>query len=57
MFFKVAIRNVPGHVPKTLFTLATIDSLNNNKTKNAPHNETVILNYFGGDLISHCLSN
>ena len=45
------------YVPKILFTQATIDCLINNKTKNALHNEAVILNYIGGDPISHGLSN
>ena len=33
------------YVPKMLVTRATIDCLTNNKTKNAHHSETVILNY------------
>ena len=33
------------YIPKILFTQATIDRLATNKTKNALHNETVILNY------------
>ena len=33
------------YIPKILFTQATIDGLANNKTMNALHNETVILNY------------
>ena len=33
------------YVPKMLFIQATIDCLSTNKTKNALHNETVILNY------------
>ena len=45
------------YVPKILFTHATIDCLTTNKTKNALHKETVILNYIGGDPISHGLSN
>ena len=45
------------YVPKILFTQATIDCLIYNKTKNALHNETVILNYIGGDPISQGLSN
>ena len=45
------------HVPKMLFTQATIDYLATNEIKNALHNETVILNYVGGDPISHGLSN
>ena len=40
-----------------LFTQATIDCLTTNETKNALHNETVILNYIGGDPIGHGLSN
>ena len=43
--------------PKILFTQATIDCLFNNKTKKAPQDEMVILNYIGGDSISHSLSN
>ena len=45
------------YVPKIQFTQATIDCLINNKTMNALHNEAVILNYIGGDPISHGLSN
>ena len=45
------------YVPKIQFTQATIDYLINNKTKNALHKETVILNYTYGGLISHSLSN
>ena len=45
------------YVPKILFTQATIDCLTTNKTKNALHDETVILNYICGGLISHGLSN
>ena len=45
------------YVTKIQFTPATIDCLNNNKTKNALHNEKVILNYIGGDPIIHGLSN
>ena len=45
------------YVPKIQFTPATIDRLTNDKTKNTFHNETVILNYIGGDPISHSLSN
>ena len=33
------------YVPKMLFTQTTIDCLTTNKTKNALHIETVILNY------------
>ena len=44
-------------VPKIQFIQATIDGLTNNKTKNALHKEPVILNHFGGDPISHSLSN
>ena len=40
-----------------LFTQNTIDCLTNNKTKNALHNEAVILNNIGDDPISHGLSN
>ena len=39
-----------------LFTQATIDRLTTNKTNNAFHNETVILNYISGDPIGHSLS-
>ena len=42
---------------KILFTQATIDFLTTNKTKNALHGETVILNYICGGLIGHGLSN
>ena len=45
------------YVPKILFTKATLDCLTNNKTENARHNETVILNNIDGDPISHSLSN
>ena len=45
------------YVPKIRFTQATIDCLTTNKTMNALHNETVILNYIGGDPISHGLRN
>ena len=45
------------YVPKIRFTQTTIDGLTTNKTKNAPHNETVILSYIGGDPITHGLSN
>ena len=45
------------YVPKIRVTQATIDCLINNKTKNALHVETIILNYIGGDPISHGLSN
>ena len=45
------------YVPKLLFTQAAIDCLINNKTKNALHDEAVILNYIGSDPISHGLSN
>ena len=45
------------YVPKIQFTQATIDCLINNKTENALHNDTVILNYIGGDPIIHGLSN
>ena len=45
------------YVPKIRFTQATIDCLTKNKTKNALHNETVILNYIGEDPISHSLIN
>ena len=40
-----------------LFTRTTIDCLTTNETKNALHNKVVILNYIGGDPISHGLSN
>ena len=40
-----------------LFTQATIDYLATNETKNALHNEAVILNYFSGDPFSNGLSN
>ena len=43
--------------PKILFTQTTINGLTNNKTKNALHNETVILNYIGGDPNNHNLRN
>ena len=45
------------YIPKVIFTQATTDCLTTNKTKNALHNETVILNYIGGDPISRSLSN
>ena len=45
------------YVPKILFTPATIDCLTTNKTKNALHKETLILNNIGTDPISHGLSN
>ena len=46
------------YVPKILLTQATQDCLATNKTKNALHKETVILNYIsGGDPIRHSLSN
>ena len=45
------------HVPKIQFTPATIDCHTTDKTKNALHKETVILNYIGGEPISHGLSN
>ena len=41
------------YVPKMWITPATIDCLTTNQTNNALHNETVILNYIGGDPISH----
>ena len=41
------------YVPKIRFTQARTT----NKAKNAPHKETVILNYIGGDPISYSLSN
>ena len=40
------------YVSKIQFTQATIDCLTSNKTKNLCHDETVILNYIGGDPIS-----
>ena len=43
------------YVPKIRFTQATTDCLATNKTKNALHSKKVILNYFGGDPISHSL--
>ena len=45
------------YVPRIVFTQATIGCLINNKTENALHSETIILNYICGDLISHGLSN
>ena len=45
------------YVPKIVFTQAAIDCLTTNKTKNALHSEMIILNYIGGDPISHSLSN
>ena len=45
------------YIPKILFTQATIDCVINNKTKNALHNEAVILNYISGEPMSHGLSN
>ena len=44
------------YVSKILFTPATIDRLTNDKTKNALHKETAILNYIGGDSNGHGLS-
>ena len=49
--------NKRRNVPKILFTQTTIDFIPMNKTKNARHSETAILNYIGGDPISHSLSN
>ena len=49
--------NKRRNVPKILFTQTTIDFIPMNKTKNALHSETAILNYIGGDPISHSLSN
>ena len=40
-----------------LFTQAMIHCLTTDETKNALHNEMVILNYIGGNPISHGLSN
>ena len=40
------------YVPKIRFTQATIDCLTANKTKNALHKETVILNHIGGDQLA-----
>ena len=40
------------YVPKIRFTQATVDGVTTDKTMNAFHNETVILNYIGGDPIS-----
>ena len=45
------------YVPKIRFTQTTIDCLTTNKTKNVLLDETVILNYIGGEPISHSLSN
>ena len=45
------------YVPKMLLTQVTIECFINNKTKNALHNDAVILNYIGRDPISHGLSN
>ena len=45
------------YVPKIQFTPATIDRLTNDKTKNALHKETVILNYIAYDPISNDLRN
>ena len=45
------------YVLKIQFTQATIDCLTKDKTKNALHNEAVILKYIGGDPISHSLSS
>ena len=45
------------YVSKIRFTQAIIDCLTNNKTKNIHNDETVILNYIGGDPISRNLSN
>ena len=45
------------YAPKIRFTQATIDCLTTNKTKNALHKETIILNHIGGDPISYSLSN
>ena len=45
------------YVPKMQFTQATVDCLTTNKTKNALHNETIILSYIGGDPFSHGLRN
>ena len=45
------------YVPKIQFTQVTIDCLPNNKTKNALHNETVILNYVYWWRLSHSLYN
>ena len=41
------------YVPKIQFTQATVDRHIKHKTRNALHNETVILNYIGGDPISY----
>ena len=57
-FYRLFLSTAPlQYVPKMLLTQATIDCLTNNETRNALHNETVILNYIGGDPISHSLSN
>ena len=45
------------YVPKIRFTQVTIDCLITKKTRNAFHNETVILNHIGADPISYSLSN
>ena len=45
------------YVPKILLTQDTFDCLPTDKTKNAHGDKTVILNYIGGDPISHSLSN
>ena len=45
------------YVIKILFTQATTDCLTTNKTKDALHNEAVILNHIFGDPISKSLSN
>ena len=45
------------HSQNTIFTQVTIDGLTKNKTKNPLPNDMVILNWIGGDTISHNLSN
>ena len=57
-FYRPFLPTAPlQYVPKILFTQATINLLTANKTKIVLHNETIILNYISGDLISHGLSN
>ena len=57
-FFMPLLSTAPlQYVPKIQFTQATMDCLINIKTKNALHNEAVILNYIGGDPNSHGVSN
>ena len=56
-YYPFCVQHLYSTFPKYYFTPATIDCLTANKTKNALHNEAVILNYIGGDPISHGLSN